>query len=366
MDSDHLAAHYYDTLDHDLEQLGLVIARLPSEAGVIWRLTLARGEIVEAWEPGTAGLTLPDEIFELIGSILDGKPLVPESAVLRRPGGRRLREAFAKQLESLLAHDPGVRLGSDSENLRRHRVATRRMRAFLRATRAYVDPSWSKSLTELLSELGRDTGPARDLDVIIEHARPALEAAAGPDRAGADRLLGLLGSERDSVHGQLLARLDSEAYRLLLTRLRFPPRFRPDVEDVPLERVARKEFARLARKVKRAGSSPDESAIHSLRITLKRARYAAELASPRGGAGRRFLEAAKKLQDLLGEHHDAVVAEEQLRSLTVRDDATAAAFVAGRLAERQVDRRAAVAERLPSAWRRLRRCASKLSVHYLS
>jgi CHAD domain-containing protein len=360
VDSEHLTAHYYDTLDHDLERLGLAIARVPSEAGVIWRLTLPRGEIVEAWEPGTAGLAPPEQIMELIGSILDGKSLVPESAVLREPGARRLRESLGAQLEALLAHEPGVRLGTEPENLHQHRVAARRTRAFLRATRAYIDPSWSQSLAELLAELGQDTGPVRDIDVLIEHARPALAAAAPEDRAGADRLLELVKGERDSLRVRLLTTLDGERYRLLLTRLRFPPRFRPAVDDVPLDRIARREFRRLARKVKRAGSSPDDSTIHGLRITLKRTRYAAELSSPRGGAGRRFLEAAKTLQDLLGEHHDAVVAEDRLRSLTVRDDASAAAFVAGRLAERQIDRRRAVDAQLQPAWRRLRRRAAKL------
>ena len=91
-----------------------------------------------------------------------------------------------------------------------------------------------------------------------------------------------MNGERDSLRVRLLTTLDGERYRLLLTRLRFPPRFRPGVDDVPLDRVARKEFRRLARKIKRAGSSPDDSTIHGLRITLKRTRYAAELSSPRG------------------------------------------------------------------------------------
>jgi CHAD domain-containing protein len=360
MGPEHLTAHYYDTLEHDLERLGLLVARLPSEAGVIWRLTLPRGEIVEAWEPGTAGLVPPDEIMELIGSILDGKPLVPESAVLREPGARRLRESLAVELEALLAHDPGVRLGTDPENLHQHRVAARRTRSFLHTARAYVDPSWSKSLGELLSELGDSTGPLRDLDVLIEHLGPELDAAAPEDRAGADRLLELLNSERESVRGRLLAALEGERYRLLLTRLRFPPRFRPGVDDVPLERLARKEFRRLARRLKRTGPSPEAAAIHSLRVTLKRVRYAAELSSPRGAARRRFIGAAKTLQDLLGEHHDTVIAETRLRSATVQDGATAAAFVAGRLAERQADRRTRLTAQLPPAWRRLRRRAPKL------
>src|ERR1700675_1987412 len=48
--------HDYDTIDRDLERIGITLARLPAEAGVVWRLTLPRGEQVEAWEPGNRGL----------------------------------------------------------------------------------------------------------------------------------------------------------------------------------------------------------------------------------------------------------------------------------------------------------------------
>ena len=105
---------------------------------------------------------------------------------------------------------------------------------------------------------------------------------------------------------------------------------------------------------------PVEAAIHGLRIALKRARYAAELAAPQGQAGRRFLADAKVLQDLLGEHQDAVIAERRLRAATVVDARTAAAFVAGRIAERQRTRRARVTERLPAVWKRLRKSGTRL------
>jgi hypothetical protein len=39
----------------------------------------------------------------------------------------------------------------------------------------------------------------------------------------------------------------------------------------------------------------------------------------------------------------------------VTDPSTAAAFVAGRIAERQRDRRKRVAKQLPKAWKRLRK-----------
>ena len=61
------------------------------------------------------------------------------------------------QRRALLQHDPGTRLGVDPENLHQHRVAARR----IRASRAYTDPGWQRSLVEPLRELGREHGPVR-------------------------------------------------------------------------------------------------------------------------------------------------------------------------------------------------------------
>jgi CHAD domain-containing protein len=353
-------AHDYDTVDRDLERLGMIVSRLPSEAGVVWRLRLPRGESVEAWEPGTAGLAPPDEIARLIAGVAAGKPLVPAPPVSDDPGAIRLREAVEEQRRALLVHDPGTRLGDDPENLHQHRVAARRARAFLRAARAYLDPVWRRTLAASLAELGEATGPVRDLDVLLEHVRRELDGLDEPDRAGGGMLVATLELERESAGRRLLDALDGDGYRALLLRLRQPPRLAPEVDAVPLARIARAEFRRLVNAVDRLGRHPDETAIHRLRIAVKRARYAAELSAPKGKAGRRFLADARTLQNLLGEHQDAVVAEQRLRSSAVVDLRTAAAFVAGRLAERQRVRRTRVTERLPAAWKRLRKSGARL------
>jgi hypothetical protein len=70
-------AHEHDTDERDLERAGITLSRHPSEAGVDWRITLPRGEQIEAWEPGTTGLSPPPEIWWLIESITAGKELVP-------------------------------------------------------------------------------------------------------------------------------------------------------------------------------------------------------------------------------------------------------------------------------------------------
>ena len=211
-----------------------------------------------------------------------------------------------------------------------------------------------------LGKLGAATGPVRDLDVVIEHVQGELDGLEPRDRAAGESLLARLELERERARRSLLDVLGGDEYRALLARLRLPPRLAPGIESIPLRRIARKEFARLGTHVGRLGEHPGEQALHELRITLKRARYAAELSAPIGKRGRRFFADAKVLQDLLGEYQDAVIAEQRLRSATVVDPATEAAFVAGRLAERQHARRTTVTKRLPAAWKRLRKSGSHL------
>jgi CHAD domain-containing protein len=357
---EHLVVHDYDTVDRDLERLGMTISRLPSEAGVVWRLTLPHGEQVEEWEPGNAGLSLPTEILRLVSGVVAGKGLIPSAPVSSDSGAARLRQMLETQRRALLVHDPGVRLGSSPENVRRHRVAARRSRTFLRATRAYVDPNWRRSLGQPLSRLNETTGPARDLDVLLDHLRPELEQLDAADQPGAASLLEALGKRRDEAQRRLLVALDEESYQQLLARLHLPPRLRAGVEAIPLERIAQREFRALTKTIKRLGKVPEDSQLHELRISLKRARYAAELSAATGAEADLFFEAAKTLQGLLGEHQDAAVAESLLREATVVDKSTAAAFVAGRIAERQPARMARAKNQIPAAWRRLRQRGSHL------
>jgi CHAD domain-containing protein len=320
----------------------------------MWQLRLPRGEVLEAWEPGNTGLAPPEEISRLIEGILAGRPLLPMPPVSPDEGAIRLRKMIDAQRRALLEHDPGTRLDHDPENLHQHRVAARRTRAFLRAARGHVDPEWARSLADPLRELGRVTGPVRDLDVLVERVRAELGTVDPAEQAGGNTLAARLESERASARRHLLETLDGENYRTLLTRLRLRPRLAAGVSNVPLDRISRKAFRRLARAIERLGPDPDDAAVHRLRITLKRARYAAELSGPDGKQAARFLAHARALQDLLGRHQDAVVAERRLRELAVVDSSTAAAFVAGRIAERQRGRRTRLAKRLPKVLKRVR------------
>jgi CHAD domain-containing protein len=101
--------------------------------------------------------------------------------------------------------------------------------------------------------------------------------------------------------------------------------------------------------VRKLPERPTDEQLHAVRKKGKRARYAAELAGQK-----KLVKKAKKLQDVLGEHQDAVVAAERLRELAA-GAAPEQALVAGRLVEREEERRAAARDEWPQAWLELRK-----------
>ena len=114
----------------------------------------------------------------------------------------------------------------------------------------------------------------------------------------------------------------------------------------------------MRRAFRQLGADPADDALHASRIAVKRARYAAELAAHElGPSGARFVARAKTLQDVLGEHQDAVVAEERIRDWVAA--APSGAFAAGRLVQLEVARRADARASWPHGWSRLDRAARK-------
>jgi CHAD domain-containing protein len=269
----------------------------------------------------------------------------------------RVRARIEEQYLELLRHDPGVRVGDDPEDLHDLRVAARRLRALLRAADALLVPEWSEPLRNELKWLGGELGPARDLDVLLEHLR-ADAAGLGDDEAPFDVVLHRLEGERAAARERLEAALTSERYRELLGALDAASRA-PHARqlDAPLDELAHKEFKRLAKAVKRLGDDPTDDALHRVRIKGKRARYASELAEPlMGKRARRVVARAKDFQDVVGEHQDAVVAEERLRALVPELGSDGAVLLStGRVIERQRRRRQEARAALPKTWARLER-----------
>lgn len=289
----------------------------------------------------------------------DGTPKL--ARVLARPqpgsgpeGGEpidRLRSLLVAQYRELVMNDPGVRLGEDPEAVHQARVATRRARALLRAAGTIVDSGWAETLRAELAWLGKLLGPVRDLDVLIGHVAEEAGALAGADVRAIGTIRGRLGRQRGTARRALLAAMSEPRYFQLLDSLAAAERAPAGPGSASLEQIAADAFER-ARKAKKAlPPDPDDDELHAVRIEVKRARYAAELAEPvLGKAGDRLLRRAKVVQDVIGEHQDACVAEARIRELAVSGGASAA-LAAGRLIERQQARKQAARAALPEAWR---------------
>jgi CHAD domain-containing protein len=323
---------------------------------------------LEAELQGEGDLEAVAEVLRAAGAADgDGRPkLLRVLGVDRTPArpasdqaGEHLRAMIGRQYDQILRHDPGARLGDDPEDLHDLRVAVRRLRALLRASRPLVVETWSEPLREELAWLGRALGPARDLDVMLDHIRSEI-AALGDERDLGRPIVTALEVERDRARHAMLAELRTRRYLDLLGALERAARAPVlHTEQQPLPEIAAREFRRLRKTMAKIGPEPSDEALHRARIKGKRARYAAELAETiMGTPAERLISRAKRFQDVLGEHQDAIVAEAKIRELTA-DGPRDTALVAGRLIERERERRRAAREELPRAWKKLKRAGKK-------
>jgi CHAD domain-containing protein len=352
---------YYDVPGGSLAAAGITLRCRTGQGRSVWQLTLpVDGSHLELEEDGPP-LQPPEALLALLPAHLRHGPLEPvaelrstrRSAVGEDPPApspfEELRGRLRHQLAEIERHDPGTRLGRDPESLHDMRVGVRRLRALLRAGRELV-ASDTIELDERLQELGRILGEVRDLDVLL--ARLDAEAAelGGEDAKRAASLLAALRTERSGSRSRLLGALRSDEYLALLDdTARTIDELEPSGSAATLDELTDKAAAKLRKAVRKLPEEPANEERHAVRKKGKRSRYAAEL------AGRdKLVKRAKKLQDVLGEHQDAVVSAERLRELAAGAEPERA-LVAGRLVEREEERRLEARAAWPKAWRKLRK-----------
>jgi CHAD domain-containing protein len=271
----------------------------------------------------------------------DGRPKVMRALASTdappAPGetvAERTRYVLDRQLRALEAHDPLVRVGGDDEDVHQMRVATRRARAVIRATRSVLDAL--EPLSDELKWLASALGEVRDLDVLLDTLKQDVEELDDDRRAG-EKVLELLGRDREAARARLLDALSSPRYLVLLAHFDAELTALADGRGrEPVRPLAAHAFAKLRKKADALGDDPPDEQLHAVRIAAKRARYAAELVQPDGGKKlRRYLDTLKDVQDVIGAHQDAVVAEERLRAAA----SPTTALATGRLIERRREQR---------------------------
>jgi inorganic triphosphatase YgiF len=280
------------------------------------------------------------------------------------PGGDAVKALIVRSVDRLISHHAAARLGDD-EGVHQMRVAVRRLRSDLRTFGSMIDQAWSREVIPELKWLADLLGETRDLDVLAKRFEktgsdlkpdiaPLLEAVGG---LRADSRAALYEGLRGSRYGEMLEKLVRSAQNPPLTA----EAARPCSEIlIPYVAATWKKLRKAARPAAR--NSPAEQ-LHKIRIRAKRVRYAAEAVAPalgaEGGKAASFARAAAKLQEVLGEHQDATVAQARIRELVGNDPSKTLALAAGRLIERQQESAAEARSAWRKAWKQLDRKKSR-------
>jgi CHAD domain-containing protein len=309
-----------------------------------------------------AGAGEPDstpKLMHALGARAQAPPEVAPVILGKSPSAADLvRQAISAAVDRIMRHDPGVRIGDDPEDVHQARVGTRRLRSDLRTFGALLDEEWLASLRYELRWLAGALGDVRDDDVLIDRLRRQAATLPEPDTGALAPIFRRLAIERDRARAELLEAMESPRYVALLERLieaARQPQCRKGAEAPAAEVVpglVAKPWRKLRKAVDALPSDPPDADLHQIRILAKRARYAAEAAAPLvGKKAKAFASAVADLQEVLGDHQDAVVAEAWLREAVEGADA-AVSLAAGELIALQMAEAAEGRKRWRKAWKK--------------
>ena len=223
--------------------------------------------------------------------------------------------------------------GRDAEALHQARVALRRLRSAFSIFKPVISGEVHVSLREELRWLAAELGDARNLDVLLERAKPG---------ALHDRIAAAREAAYDRV-GDVLAQARVRALALDLTEWTASgdwleaPGGTHDPHQ-PARNFAITALDRFRRKVKKAGrelAHVDDEARHQVRKDAKKLRYASEFFASLFDHKRerrrhkKFVAGLEVLQDQLGALNDFATAPEVLGKLGLADDPGASRLLAG-------------------------------------
>ena len=309
-----------------------------------------------------AGAGEPDstpKLMHALGARAQAPPEVAPVTLGKNPSAADLvRQAISAAVDRIMRHDPGVRIGDDPEDVHQARVGTRRLRSDLRTFAALLDEEWLASLRDELRWLAGALGEVRDDDVLIDRLRRQAATLPEPDTGALAPIFRRLAIERDKARSELLEAMESPRYVALLERLidaARQPQYRKGAEAPAAEVVpglVAKPWRKLRKAVDALPADPPDSDLHQIRILAKRTRYAAEAAAPLvGKKAKAFASAVADLQEILGDHQDAVVAEAWLRGAVEGADA-AVSLAAGELIAVQMAQAAEGRRLWRKAWKK--------------
>ena len=249
-----------------------------------------------------------------LGQSLAPWPVAP-LITTQMEGLEALRVLCLHQLAVMELNEAGVIDGLDVEFLHDFRVALRRMRSLLGRLKGVLSEETHATFARELSQLGRQSGRVRDLDVWLEQLTDQSAALPLELRSGLAPLISYVQSEQKRAARALIKTLQSEPYhtlkkgwhKLLTTPL--ATQLGPQAKE-PVGYLATVQLHKRIRRVLKDGEaidaqSPDEK-LHTLRIDCKKVRYLLEFFGHLFDSRtmKQMVSQLKKLQSTLGLFQD--------------------------------------------------------------
>jgi inorganic triphosphatase YgiF len=309
-----------------------------------------------------AGEFVP-KVVRALGPQATAAPDPPRPAAVSPGDSSRaiVQSVLCRYVRNFMWRDIDARRGAD-DAVHQMRVAARRLRSALRTFRPVLDGAWADGLREELAWVADELGVARDAEVMLallhrELAALPDELVVGPVRNRIDAAVGADLERGTAASAELL---HSDRYMALVDRLvaaAWDPMTTAaadakaaDVVPALLLDVWRR-LDRRARRLTR-NDAHDDREWHKARIAAKQARYAFDAVTPLfGGRARRLAAAAEQVQELLGEHQDAVVTAEVIRKLATGPRGGAVSFTLGLLYARQLETIERTRKSFPRLWK---------------
>ena len=272
------------------------------------------------------------------------------------------------QVAALRDLEPKVQ-ADEYDSVHQMRVATRRLRATLRSFGQVIPRSRTEKVAADLKWLGGLLGAARDGEVVPAHLAASLkpvpvELVIGPVQA---RIQGHFSPRRAAAREEAIKAFTTVRYAKLLAdldRLALDPPLGPraaePASDV-LPAAVHKAYRQAARRMRLARHTPAgrdrDVALHQARKSARRARYAAEAATPAvGKQAEKFGKQMKKVQSVAGDHQDSVIARAAARDLGIGAHlAGENAFTYGLLHDREYHRAHTLELKAHQVWKRASR-----------
>ena len=229
-----------------------------------------------------------------------------------------------QRLAALSRTLPGARKG-DVQAVHQARVATRRIREALPLV---ARGRTGKSLKKSVRKLTRALGPVRELDVALMNL-DQLRNSGDVSEAAIARLRQLITEERQRVGAEMVRLISHFNLEKFQKKAVEAVAHGPEASGRRDPRRVAAALGRAARRAEGLRAAIDNAAgiylpdrLHQVRITVKKLRYALEIAQDLSGSrATARVRTLKRVQDLLGRMHDLEMLIARTRAVQGRSEA---------------------------------------------